>query len=319
MKRFIEHEELARDSRFVRQDNAQSTVLATLPDDVDTVVNVFEQFAPMIEASVRGTAAEPLFDEYGPGFALTILNEPLDPTAGASSTRLLLRMHGIFAGELQALEGAARSLWDFPEAPWEFKMNMARQCWDETRHVQIFEKLLIYLGGEIGMFPESTFLFECACSDDPAMRVAAVNRGLEGLACDVFRDMIRYAEKTGDEKMRQAIDYVLADELTHVRFGSEWVREFTKGDPEYLKRTQDFRRKVDKQFSFGGARSDRPDAAIPIAWNDRLEAGFSEDELKELAQLSGEGPTKDTLTTAANILKKRHHERRQAQAAEATS
>ena len=82
MKRFIQHEELARDSRFVRQDNAQSTVLATLPDDVDTVVNAFEQFSPMIEASVRGTAAEPLFDEYGPGFALTILNEPLDPTAG---------------------------------------------------------------------------------------------------------------------------------------------------------------------------------------------------------------------------------------------
>jgi uncharacterized ferritin-like protein (DUF455 family) len=319
MKKFIQHEELARDSRFVRQDNAQATVLATLPDEVAVVVDVFEQFSPMIEASVRGTAAEPLFEEYGPGFALTILNEPLDPEAGASSTRLLLRMHGIFAGELQALEGAARSLWDFPDAPWEFKMNMARQCWDEARHIQIFEKLLIYLGGEVGMFPESTFLFECACSEDPAMRVAGVNRGLEGLACDVFRDMIRYAEKTGDEKMRQAIDYVLADELTHVRFGSEWVREFTKGDPDHFKRTQDFRRQVDKQFSFGGARSDRPDAAIPIAWNDRLEAGFTEDELKELADLSGGGPSKDTLTTAAGILKKRHHEKRAAQAAEAVS
>ena len=51
-------------------------------------------------------------------------------------------MHGIFVGELQALEGAGRSLWDFPDAPWEFKMNMARQCWDEARHVQIYEKLL---------------------------------------------------------------------------------------------------------------------------------------------------------------------------------
>ena len=310
MKRFIQHEELARDSRFVRQDNAQATVLSTLPDDVDTVVEVFDQFTPMIEASVRGTAAEPLFEEYGPGFALTILNEPLDPTAGAALTRLLLRMHGIFTGELQALEGAARSLWDFPDAPWGFKMNMARQCWDEARHVQIFEKLLIHLGGEVGMFPESTFLFECACSEDPAMRVAGVNRGLEGLACDVFRDMIRYAEKTGDETMKQAVDYVLADELTHVRFGSEWVREFTKGDPEHLERTQEFRRKVDKQFSFGGARSDREDAAIPIAWEERLEAGFDEEELKELAELSGGGPSKDTLTTAARILKERHHEKR---------
>ena len=107
MKRFIQHEELARDSRFVRQDNAQATVLATLPDEVETVVNVFEQFSSAIENSVRGTAAEPLFDEYGPGFMLTVLSEPLDPTAGASATRLLLRMHGIFVGELQALEGAA--------------------------------------------------------------------------------------------------------------------------------------------------------------------------------------------------------------------
>lgn len=319
MKRFLHHDELARDSRFVRQDNAQSTALASMPDDVDTVVNVFEQFGAMIEESVRGTAAEPLFDAYGPAYALTILNEPIDPEAPEAVTRLLLRMHGIFVGEMQALEGAARSLYDFPDAPWEFKMNMARQCWDEARHVQIFEKLLNHLGGEVGMFPESTFLFEAACSDDPAMRVAGVNRGLEGLACDVFRDMIRYAEKTDDEKMRQAVDYVLADELTHVRFGSEWVREFTKGDKEYLERTQEYRRSVDKQFSFGGARSDREDAAIPIAWDDRLEAGFTEEELKELAQLSGGGPSKETLREAAKIIRERHFAKRGEKAGEARS
>jgi uncharacterized ferritin-like protein (DUF455 family) len=312
MRRFIHHSELARDSRFVRQDNAQATVLSTLPDDVDAVVKVFEQFAPMIEASVKGTAAEPLFEAYGPGFGLTVLNEPLRPGDAAAKTRLLMRMHGIFVGELQALEGAGRSLWDFPDAPWEFKMNMARQCWDEARHVQIYEKLLTHVGGEVGMFPESTFLFECACSDDPALRVAGVNRGLEGLACDVFRDMIRYAEATGDETMRQAVDYVLADELTHVRFGSEWVKEFTRDDPERFKRAQEFRKQVDKQFSFGGARSDREDAAIPIAWDDRKEAGFSEEELRELTQISGEGPRKETLMAAAQILRERHLARRAA-------
>ena len=64
MKRFIKHNELARDSRFVRQGNALSTVLAAMPDDVETVVNAFERFSPMIEESVRGTAAQLLFDEY---------------------------------------------------------------------------------------------------------------------------------------------------------------------------------------------------------------------------------------------------------------
>jgi uncharacterized ferritin-like protein (DUF455 family) len=166
------------------------------------------------------------------------------------------------------------------------------------------------------MFPESTFLFECACSDDPAMRVAGVNRGLEGLACDVFRDMISYAESSGDEVMRQAVDFVLADELTHVRFGSDWVREFTRNDPERFKRAQDFRRQVDKQFSFGGSRSDREDAAIPIAWEDRREAGFTEEELKELAQLSGEGPSRKTLREAAEIIRQRHRARQAERASE---
>ena len=312
MKRFIAHHELARDSRFVRQDNVAATVLSTLPDDVDKVVEMFDRLTPIIEVSVRGTAAEPLYEEYGPAFGLVTLNEPLRPSDPAVATRLLLRMHGIFVGELQALEGAGRSLWDFPDAPWEFKMNMARQCWDEARHVQIYEKLLEHCGGTVGMFPESSFLFECACADDPALRVAGVNRGLEGLACDVFRDMIRFAEKSGDEKMQQAIDYVLADELTHVRFGSEWVKEFTKNDPARFEAAQQFRRQVDKQFSFGGSRSDREDAAIRIAREDRIEAGFTEQELDELTEVSSGGPSRETLRKAAEVLRIKHLARKAA-------
>ncbi len=310
MRRFIEHEELARDSRFIRQTNLAATILASLPDQVEPVVEAFEKLTPLIEKSVRGTAAEPLFEAYGPGFSLITLNQPLRPDSPAVESRLRMRMHGIFVGELQALEGAGRSLWDFPEAPWEFKMNMARQCWDEARHVQIYEKLLERVGGKAGMFPESTFLFECACADDPALRVAGVNRGLEGLACDVFRDMIRFADEAGDEVMKQAVDYVLADEITHVRFGSRWVKEFTKDDPERARRAREFRRQVDKQFSFGGARSARKDAAIPIAWEDRKEAGFTEEELQDLAQLSGEGPSRETLRKAAEILQERYRARK---------
>ena len=310
MKRFIQHEELARDSRFIRQQNVAGRVLASLPDDVDAIVEAFEKLEPVIDACTRGTAAEPLLDEYGVAFTLITLNERLRPDDPGVETRLRMRMHGIFVGELQALEGAGRSLWDFPDSPWEFKMNMARQCWDEARHVQIYEKLLRHVGGEVGMFSESTFLFECACPDDPAMRVAGVNRGLEGLACDVFRDMLVYAEEAGDEVMKQAVDYVLADELTHVRFGSEWVKEFTRNDPERLKAAQEFRREVDRRFNFGGARSADPDAAIPIAWEDRKEAGFTDEELAELAELSSEGPSRKTLRAASDVLVARHRERK---------
>ena len=47
------------------------------------------------------------------------------------------RVHGIFVGELQAMEGAGRAVYDFPDEPWEFTMDMARQVWDESRHVEI--------------------------------------------------------------------------------------------------------------------------------------------------------------------------------------
>ena len=316
MKRFIHFDELARDSRFVRQDSAASNLMTLLPDDVDVVVEVFEKFAPLIEEAARGTAAEPLYEEYGAAYQLVLLNEPMRANDPKIGIRLIARLHGIFVGELQALEGAARSLWDFPEAPWEFKMNMARQAWDEARHVQIQEKLLQHVGGEAGMHPESTFLFECACSEDPAMRVAGVNRGLEGLACDVFRDMIRYGEEVGDEVLRQAMDFVLADEITHVRFGSEWVKSFTAGDPDYLKRTQDFRREVDKRFSFGGARSARSDAAIPLAVQDRLDAGFTSAEIDEISEISAGGPSRETLNKAVQILRERHRQAKVRPAAE---
>ena len=100
------------------------------------------------------------------------------------------RVHGIMVGELQAMEGAGRTVCDFPDAPWEFTMDMARQVWDESRHVEIYLRLLEHLGGYAGEFPETTILWRCACAEDAAARVAGVNRGLEGLACDVFNQLV---------------------------------------------------------------------------------------------------------------------------------
>ena len=306
MKRLIQHDELARDSRFIRQSNVAGPLMAKMPDDVGAVVELFEKLEPVIELGVRGTAAEPLFDEYGPAFPLITTNEPIDPDAPIAEERLKMRLHGIFVGELQALEGAGRSLWDFPEAPWVFKMNMARQCWDEARHVQIYEKLIEHAGGEIGEFPESTFLFETSCHDDPVLRVTGVNRCLEGLACDAFRSLIEYAKGMDDELLAQAVDYVLADELTHVRFGSNWVKAFTKGDPERARAAREFQRETDQNFAFGGGRT--------VAREERLEAGFSEEEIAEIEAITSKGPSRQTLVRAAEILRDRHQARQTATA-----
>src|ERR1700688_956851 len=112
---------------------------------------------------------------------------------------LRARLHTIYTGELQAMEAAGRTLFDFPEAPWEFQLDMARQVWDDARHSEIFQRLVEYMGGHPGDYVETEILWRCTQAMDPAARVAGINRGLEGLARDVFDKLIRIAERNGDE------------------------------------------------------------------------------------------------------------------------
>ena len=97
---------------------------------------------------------------------------PPFPDLLVAASRSSERVHGIMVGELQAMEGAGRTVYDFPDAPWEFTMDMARQVWDESRHVEIYLGLLEHLGGYIGEFPETTHAL--------ALRVRRGRRGPGG-------------------------------------------------------------------------------------------------------------------------------------------
>ncbi len=203
---------------------------------------------------------------------------------------LRARLHGIFTGELQAMEAAGRTLFDFPDAPWEFQLDMARQVWDEARHGEIFERLVEYMGGKAGDYVETEILWRCTQAEDPAARVAGINRGLEGLACDVFDQLIRIAQRNGDEVIERAVDYVLADEITHVRMGSKWMRKLCEGDPERLQRAQAFQDGIDEVFNFRGGRRAAEDVQVDdgtmltIAREARMLAGFSEEEIQRLVE-----------------------------------
>jgi uncharacterized ferritin-like protein (DUF455 family) len=202
------------------------------------------------------------------------------------------RVHGIMVGELQAMEGAGRTVYDFPDAPWEFTMDMARQVWDESRHVDIYVRLLEYLGGYIGEYPETTILWRCACAEDAAARVAGVNRGLEGLACDVFNQLMHIARRMGDPILERAVDYVLADEITHVRMGSKWLTRLTEGDPERRRRAIEFQESIDERFNLGGMRRDGDHEAVPIsiAHEARELGGFTEEEIARLIRTTQRSP-----------------------------
>jgi uncharacterized ferritin-like protein (DUF455 family) len=211
---------------------------------------------------------------------------PLRPDATDAARSL---MHGIMVGEIQALEGAGRTCFDFvtgEEAPFALKLDMARQCWDEARHVEISVKLSEWMGTELGQFVENTVLFAAACSQDPVLRLAGVNRALEGLAIDVFTTMKEFGELAGDPYLAFCEDWMLADEVTHVKMGSVWLRKITENDPERRKKALEFQSVVDKIFSYGGLRSESDESPILLARRFRELAGFSDGELTEIADVS---------------------------------
>jgi uncharacterized ferritin-like protein (DUF455 family) len=94
---------------------------------------------------------------------------------------------------------------------------------------------------------------------------------------------------SSDKVIERAVDYVLADEITHVRMGSKWMRKLCEGDPDRLKRAQEFQENIDEVFSFRGTRRAIEDlregneSVITIARESRLLAGFTEEEIERLA------------------------------------
>jgi uncharacterized ferritin-like protein (DUF455 family) len=263
MKKMLPVEELARDARFIRVD-----ILDQIGDP-RSIQNRTGDQAPRGPQKLTPARAD-----------------------AADGTRSL--MHGIFMGEVQALEGAGRTCWDFDtgagrdEAPFALKLDMARQCWDESRHVEISVKLSEWMGTGVGEFAEATFLYEAACNPDPVLRLTGVNRALEGLAIDIFNTMREFGKLSGDPVLEFCEDWMLADEVTHVKMGSDWLRRMTENDPQRLANALEFQRVVDKLFSLGGLRGEDDDSPIQLARRFRELAGFNDSEIDEIASLSHE-------------------------------
>jgi uncharacterized ferritin-like protein (DUF455 family) len=225
----------------------------------------------------------------------------LDPESAESFDRARRQMHGIFVGEIQALEGAGRTAFDYTteETPLQMKLDMARQCWDEARHVEISLRLGEHMGTEIGEYSEAVTLFEAACHADPVFRLAGVNRALEGLAIDVFTTMRDFAGEMNDPVLYFCEDWMLADEVTHVKMGSTWLRELTKDDKDRQARALEFQRTVDGLFNFRGSRGEGRDASIRLSRKFREMAGFQTEEIDQIAAMAEAQRAENRATVSA--------------------
>jgi hypothetical protein len=80
-------------------------------------------------------------------------------------------------------------------------MDLARQVWDKSRHIEIFLKLLDHVEGYSGEALATTMPGRCAYAEP-----APTGQGYDALA-----QLIELAQKIGDPVSACALDFVLAD------------------------------------------------------------------------------------------------------------
>jgi uncharacterized ferritin-like protein (DUF455 family) len=126
--------------------------------------------------------------------------------------------------EVQAMEVCALNIILFREMPLRFKLEMARQIWDEGRHAILLRQLLEKYGGREGDYAYGRavwnryFLGENLAERLTIQQIVQEGNSVEGNA--VFIQQLREA---GETEAAEILEYVNADESVHARIGNEWL------------------------------------------------------------------------------------------------
>ena len=127
-------------------------------------------------------------------FTVAQLHKDLHDYEGMSAMSRRQRLHRHMHNEMQSLEIAAQALADFPEAPWALRLELARQCWDETRHTQVLYRRLRELGGRKVVLSGGDFTVRGGASD-----ASVGNKGghAQDLALDWRLPYVKLLDATG--------------------------------------------------------------------------------------------------------------------------
>ena len=195
------------------------------------------------------------------------------PEASPEHRREML--HGDVNAEVQSLEIAAQSLVDFPDTPWDIRLELARQCADEVRHARAFLRRLRELGGYKGEFPIINQEWGVVCMfDSLAGRLAVQNRLFEGGSLDVFKEGAESWTRWGDPVTAEIMDAVAADEVQHVRFANGWFVRLRKEDPRALLKAIAAMDRVRASAAPLTPPGMKMEHDIPVNIEDRRDAGF---------------------------------------------
>jgi uncharacterized ferritin-like protein (DUF455 family) len=234
-------------------------------------------------------------------FTVVELHKDLHDYDDMSAISQRQRLHRHMHNEMQTLEIVAQSLADFPDAPWELRMQIARQCWDETRHSAILYRRLREMGGRKGEFPVMNYEWGVTqLLESLAARLAVQQRTFEGGEMDLLRQQVGMWTAAGDLDTAALMDALLADEVQHVRYANRWLKQMARENPRTLLQvasgvrllqhiTEGLAPEEGEVNAVGVNLTEFTHVEVLTNMDDRRLAEFTDEELAELLRKEGFG------------------------------
>ncbi len=185
-------------------------------------------------------------------------------------------IHAICHIEFNAINLALDAVYRFRDMPDEYYRDWLLVAKEEAEHFQLLNKRLHELGYQYGDFAAHNGLWDMACrtEHDSLHRMALVPRVLEARGLDVTPGIIKRLAQVGDTKTVEILELILREEIGHVKIGNRWYMHLCH------------QRGVEPVSTFRELIREYYNAPLrePLNYEARIEAGFTEQEIRDLTK-----------------------------------
>lgn len=141
-----------------------------------------------------------------------------------------MALHSFANHELLAIEMMAAALLIYPhhtEEDLRFKKGILTALKDEQKHLGLYIHRLNELGYGFGDFPLNDFFWrQMEKLKTPSQYVALMALTFEAANLDFAQYYAKIFRGFGDDKTAAVLETVLEDEISHVAFGSFWMKKW---------------------------------------------------------------------------------------------
>lgn len=241
--------------------------------DLDAKVKLF---APECHQALITAARKVCSDQPArPEKCFQVHPETLNKPGLASNKGQAWLLHDLANIELQAAELFLRSLHEYPEAPSDFRHELADFCLEEVKHLKLCLDGLEKLGYSFGDFPIHYNLWNTCSKEDSLLdRIFIVHMYLEASGLDSGDLLLRRLNFTTDSYTFKAVKTIAEDEISHVLFGTRWYKKLLQSqglDPD-----DDYRFRLESLRPRLPARGSKPNEVL------RKKAGFTPTQIEAL-------------------------------------